>query len=70
MAIYQYSFTSAQALAPAVVGLFVVSSSLPWLVVAACAVAAADVIAVLGRRVPDAIDRREPAEQPMAALDG
>ena len=62
MAIYQYAFTSAQALCPAVIALFAVSDTLPWLVVAGCSVAAVVVVSALGRSLPVALDTRSVSE--------
>ncbi|HYJ67832.1 MAG TPA: MFS transporter [Nocardioidaceae bacterium] len=57
MSTYQYAFTTAQAVAPAVVALFAVASWLPWAVVAACSLAATAVIGWLGRTIPATSNR-------------
>jgi MFS family permease len=60
MAIYQYAFPAGQALCPAVIALFAVSDTLPWLVVAGCSAAAVAVAGVLARSIPVALDTRTP----------
>lgn len=57
MATYQYAFTTAQVLAPAVVALFVVSAWLPWAVVAASSLAGVLMLGWLGGAVPTTVDR-------------
>jgi MFS family permease len=57
MATYQYAFTAAQVVAPAVVALFAVSSWLPWAVLVAAAFAALGVQRALGAMVPPELDR-------------
>jgi hypothetical protein len=70
MAIYQYAFTSAQALCPAVIALFAVSDTLPWLVVAACSLAAVGAAGWLSRSIPTALDyRRSPDRELVPATD-
>ena len=62
MAIYQYAFTAGQALCPAVIALFAVSDTLPWVVVAGCSLGAVAAVAWLSRSIPTALDHRtEPA---------
>jgi MFS family permease len=58
MAIYQYAFTAGQALCPAVIALFAVSDSLPWIVVVACSLAAIAAVASMSRRLPEHLDHR------------
>lgn len=57
MATYQYAFTTAQVLAPAVAALFAVASWLPWAVVVASAMMGVLVLGWLGGAIPTAIDR-------------
>jgi MFS family permease len=57
MATYQYAFTTAQVLGPAVVALFAVAAWLPWTVVAASALGAVVVLGWLGRTIPAALNR-------------
>ena len=57
MATYQYSFTAAQVLAPAVVALFALSGWLPWVAVAVAAVASWALFGRLGRAMPVETDR-------------
>lgn len=57
MATYQYAFTTAQALAPAVVALFAVAGWLPWAVVTVAALVAVAILGWLGRTIPAEIDR-------------
>lgn len=57
MATYQYAFTAAQVLAPAVVGLFSVAAWLPWAVVAACSLTGVRVLRWLSGAIPPAVDR-------------
>jgi MFS family permease len=52
LAAFQYAFTVAQVLAPAVVALFSVSGWLPWVLVGACACLAAAGLGRLGPRLP------------------
>ncbi|SEP52153.1 Na+/melibiose symporter [Amycolatopsis saalfeldensis] len=52
LAAFQYAFTVAQVLAPAVVALFSVSSWLPWVLVGVCACLAAAGLGRLGPRLP------------------
>lgn len=52
LAAFQYAFTVAQVLAPAVVALFSVSSWLPWVLVGTCACLAAAGLGRLGPRLP------------------
>ncbi|GAA3557327.1 MFS transporter [Amycolatopsis ultiminotia] len=52
LAAFQYAFTVAQVLAPAVVSLFSVSSWLPWVLVGVCACLAALGLGRLGPRLP------------------
>ncbi|HSE72591.1 MAG TPA: MFS transporter [Nocardioidaceae bacterium] len=61
MAIYQYAFTAAQVLAPAVVGLFAVAVWLPWVVVVGAALGGVLLLGHLGRRLPVPVDRPVPA---------
>jgi hypothetical protein len=63
MATYQYAFTTAQVLGPAVIALFAVAAWLPWAVVAASALGAVAVLGWLGRTIPPALNR-----PPAAAL--
>ena len=58
MAIYQYAFTTAQVLCPAVIALFAVSDTLPWLVVAGCSLGAVGAVAWMARSTPTALDHR------------
>ena len=60
MATYQYAFTAAQVLAPAVVGLFAVAAWLPWAVVAACSLTGVRVLSWLSGAIPSAVDRPWP----------
>ena len=57
MATYQYAFTTAQVLGPAVVALFAVAVWLPWAVVAASALGAVVVLGWLGRTITPAVNR-------------
>ena len=57
MATYQYAFTLAQVVAPAVVALFAVRSWLPWVVVGVAALSAVAVQGALGRAVPSSANR-------------
>jgi MFS family permease len=57
MATYQYAYTTAQVLAPAVVALFAVSAWLPWAVVAASALLGVRLIGHLGSVIPATVDR-------------
>lgn len=57
MATYQYAFTAALVVAPAVVALFAVSSWLPWAVLVAAACAALGVQRALGAMLPAELDR-------------
>ncbi|MBN6041677.1 MFS transporter [Amycolatopsis sp. 195334CR] len=52
LAAFQYAFTAAQVIAPAVVALFSVAVWLPWVVVAACAVLAVFGLSGLAARLP------------------
>lgn len=52
LAAFQYAFTTAQVIAPAVVALFSVAVWLPWVVVAACAVLAVFGLSGLAARLP------------------
>ncbi|HWD04654.1 MAG TPA: MFS transporter [Amycolatopsis sp.] len=52
LAAFQYAFTVAQVLAPAVVSLFSVSAWLPWVLVGACACLAVTGLGRLGPRLP------------------
>lgn len=52
LAAYQYAFTVAQVLAPAVVALFSVANWLPWVLVGACAGLAVAGLGTLGHRLP------------------
>jgi MFS family permease len=52
LAAYQYAFTVAQVLAPAVVSLFSVADWLPWVLVGACAGVAVAGLGMLGSRLP------------------
>jgi MFS family permease len=52
LAAYQYAFTVAQVLAPAVVALFSVANWLPWVLVGACAGLAVAGLGMLGSRLP------------------
>ncbi|MEQ0559366.1 MFS transporter [Amycolatopsis sp. NEAU-NG30] len=52
LAAYQYAFTVAQVLAPAVVALFAVADWLPWVVVGTCACLAVAGLGPLGSRLP------------------
>lgn len=52
LAAYQYAFTVAQVLAPAVVALFSVADWLPWVLVGACAGLAVAGLGTLGSRLP------------------
>ncbi|MEJ7705945.1 MAG: hypothetical protein WKF82_00960 [Nocardioidaceae bacterium] len=61
MATYQYAFTTAQVLAPAVVALFAVAAWLPWAVVASSSLAGVLVLRWLGCAIPSAIDRQPAA---------
>ena len=64
MAMYQSAFTAAQVLSPAVVALFALSGSLPWLVVACGSLMAVGVVGAMRRFVPEHVDRRE-SEEPL-----
>ncbi len=57
MATFQYAFTAAQVLAPAVVALFAVSAWLPWAVVTASSLAGVLVLGWLGGAIPTTVDR-------------
>jgi MFS family permease len=57
MATFQYAFTTAGVLAPALVALFEVSAWLPWTVVAAAAACGVLVPHRLGAALPDHLDR-------------
>ena len=57
MATYQYAFTAAQVVAPAVVALFALSGWLPWAVLVAAAFVALGVQRALGAMVPPELDR-------------
>ncbi|WIY04645.1 MFS transporter [Amycolatopsis mongoliensis] len=52
LAAYQYAFTVAQVLAPAVVALFSVADWLPWVLVGTCAGLAVAGLGTLGHRLP------------------
>jgi MFS family permease len=52
LAAYQYAFTVAQVLAPAVVALFSVADWLPWVLVGTCAALAVAGLGTLGSRLP------------------
>ncbi|MEV7093955.1 MFS transporter [Amycolatopsis sp. NPDC051045] len=52
LAAYQYAFTVAQVIAPAVVTLFAVADWLPWVLVGACAALAVPGLGMLGSRLP------------------
>ncbi|MFJ9781999.1 MFS transporter [Amycolatopsis sp. NPDC101161] len=52
LAAYQYAFTVAQVLTPAVVALFSVADWLPWVLVGACAGLAVAGLGMLGSRLP------------------
>ncbi|MEU0529328.1 MFS transporter [Amycolatopsis tolypomycina] len=52
LAAYQYAFTVAQVIAPAVVALFSVADWLPWVLVGACAGVAVAGLGALGSRLP------------------
>ncbi|HET6708813.1 MFS transporter [Amycolatopsis sp.] len=52
LAAYQYAFTVAQVIAPAVVALFSVADWLPWVLVGACAGVAVAGLGKLGSRLP------------------
>lgn len=52
LAAYQYAFTVAQVIAPAVVALFSVADWLPWVLVGACAGLAVAGLGTLGHRLP------------------
>jgi MFS family permease len=58
MATYQYAFTTAQVVAPAVVALFAVSSWLTWVVVAVSAASGCLVVSALSRSLPESLDIR------------
>ncbi len=58
MATYQYAFTTAQVLAPAVVALFAVAAWLPWAVIASSSLAGVLVLRWMGGAIPTAIDRQ------------
>ncbi len=57
MATYQYAFTSAQVVAPALVGLFAYASWLPWLAVAAANLLAMVLLSRLAGLIPAERDR-------------
>jgi len=57
MATFQYSFTTAQVVVPAVVGLFAVSPVLPWVVVSGAALLSVVVLDRLGRALPEESNR-------------
>jgi hypothetical protein len=57
MATYQYAFTTAQVMAPAVVALFAVASWLPWIVLAAASLVAVAILGWLGRTIPTTSNR-------------
>jgi MFS family permease len=61
MATYQYAFTAAQALAPAVVGLFVISAWLPWAVVAVACLAGVVLLSRLQKALPAQLNLRPEA---------
>jgi MFS family permease len=52
LAAYQYAFTVAQVIAPAVVTLFSVADWLPWVLVGTCACLAVAGLGTLGPRLP------------------
>jgi MFS family permease len=58
MATYQYAFTAAQVLAPAIVVLFAISRWLPWGVVAAVALVAVPLLGMLERALPPELNVR------------
>lgn len=57
MATYQYAFTTAQVLGPAVIATFAVAGWLPWAVAVACAVAAIGLLRWLDGAVPEDVNR-------------
>jgi hypothetical protein len=57
MATFQYAFTTAQVLAPAVVGLFAVAAWLPWAVIAAASLLGLLVLHWLGGAIPEELNR-------------
>lgn len=57
MATFQYAFTTAQVLAPAVVGLFAVAAWLPWAVAAAAALLGLLILHWLGGAIPGELNR-------------
>ncbi len=68
LAAFQYAFTVAGVLTPAIVALFSVSSWAPFAVVAAAAAAGAAALPVLSRRLPaHAVRGHEPKDHPAAA---
>jgi MFS family permease len=67
MATFQYAFTTAQVLAPAIVGLFVVSAWLPWVVVATAALAAVPLLGRLERVLPRQLNLRPEIAEPEPA---
>jgi hypothetical protein len=67
MATFQYAFTTAQVLAPAIVGLFVVSAWLPWVVVATAALAAVPLLGRLERVLPRQLNQRPEIAEPEPA---
>ena len=59
MATFQYSFTTAQVLAPAVVGLFAVAAWAPWAVIAVAALAGGLTFRSLEKAIPGELNRAE-----------
>jgi hypothetical protein len=57
MATFQYAFTTAQALAPAVVGLFAVAAWLPWAVIAGSSLGGLSILNWLGGTIPAGLNR-------------
>ncbi len=64
MATFQYAFTTAQVLAPAVVGLFAVAVWLPWAVIAAASLLGLIALHWLGRAIPTELNRLRAIETP------
>jgi hypothetical protein len=64
MATFQYAFTTAQVLAPAVVGLFAVAAWLPWVVIAAASLLGLVVLHWLGGAIPGELNRMKAVVTP------
>ncbi|HLN78471.1 MAG TPA: MFS transporter [Nocardioidaceae bacterium] len=64
MATFQYSFTTAQVVAPAVVGLFAVAAWAPWAVIAVAALAGVVTFRSLEKAIPGGMNRAEALASP------